>query len=252
MKGLKKKTVLKSLLLVGVFLMLFSPLYMYFSDDVAALKTEYPHLTILKDQSVEIEIKPGKPANWVRLKEISAYGKWAIVLSEDWAFYQHEGVDLEQMKVAFSEMMEINRFRGASTITQQMVKNVFLSESRTVWRKLHEIILAQKVEKVLSKDRILEVYLNCIEYGPGIYGIKAAASHYFRKSPAALTPREGAFLAMLLPSPKRYYVSFKKKNLTRFAQIRVKAILRKMRMGKIISPEQFESEAAKKLSFEKY
>lgn len=251
MKGLKKKTVLKSLLLVGVFLMLFSPLYMYFSDDVSALKNKYPHLKVNNDQSVEIEIKSGRPGNWVKLKEISRFAKGAIVLSEDWAFYQHQGVDLEQMKVAFSEMVEVSRFRGASTITQQMVKNVYLSESRTVWRKLHEIILAQKVEKVLSKDQILEVYLNCIEYGPGIYGIKAAANHYFKKSPASLSAREGAFLAMLLPSPKRYYISFKKKKLTRFAQIRVKAILRKMRMGKIITPEQFELEVNKKLSFEK-
>jgi monofunctional biosynthetic peptidoglycan transglycosylase len=251
MKGLKKKTVLKSLLLFSIVLMLFSPLYMYFSDDVAVLKSEYPHLTVLPDKSVQIDIKAGKPKNWVRLKDISSYGKGAIVLSEDWAFYQHQGLDVEQMKVALSEMMESSRFRGASTITQQMVKNVFLSESRTVWRKLHEIILAQKVEKVLNKNRILEVYLNCIEYGPGIYGIKAAASHYFKKSPAQLSPRESAFIAMLLPSPKRYYVSFKKKKLTRFAHIRVKAILRKMRMGKLINPDQYEFEAKQKFSWEK-
>lgn len=251
MKGLKKKTVIKSLLLAGIFLMLFSPLYMYFSDDVAVLKSEYPHLKILPDKSVQIEIKPGKPSNWANLKDISVYGKGAIVLSEDWAFYQHAGLDVEQMKVALSEMVESSRFRGASTITQQMVKNVFLSESRTLWRKLHEIILAQKVEKVLSKDRILEVYLNCIEYGPGIYGIKSASQHYFKKSPSQLTPREGAFIAMLLPSPKRYYVSFKKKKLTRFAQVRVKAILKKMRMGKIINSDQFEIETRSKFAWEK-
>ena len=250
MKGLKKKTVIKSILLAGVFLMLFSPLYMYFSDDVAILNTEYPHIKVLPDQSVQIEIQPGQPKNWVKLKDISSYGKGAIVLSEDWAFYQHEGLDIEQMKVALSEMMENSRFRGASTITQQMVKNVFLSESRTLWRKLHEIILAQKVEKVLSKNRILEVYLNCIEYGPGIYGIKAAAAHYFKKNPSQLNPREAAFIAMLLPSPKRYYVSFKKKKLTRFAQIRVKAILRKMRMGKLINLDQYEFESRRKFSWE--
>lgn len=251
MKGLKKKTIIKSLLLFGVFLMLFSPLYMYFSDDVAILNEEYPHLTILPDQSVQIEIRPARPKNWVSLKNISKYATGAIVLSEDWAFYQHEGLDVEQMKVALSEMMESSRFRGASTITQQMVKNVFLSESRTLWRKLHEIILSQKVEKVLSKQRILEVYLNCIEYGPGIYGIKAAAYHYFKKSPGQLSPRESAFIAMMLPSPKRYYISYKKKRLTQFAQLRVKAILKKMRMGKLIDVDQFVSESRAKFDWEK-
>jgi monofunctional glycosyltransferase len=231
--------------------MLFSPLYMYFSHDVSKLNTQYPHLTILENKDVEVEIKEGKPKHWVKLKDISKYAKWAIVLSEDWSFYQHDGLDVEQMKVALNEMMAAERFRGASTITQQMVKNVLLSDSRTLWRKIHEIVLAQKVEKVLSKERILEIYFNSIEFGPGIYGIKNASLHYFHKSPSQVSPREGAFLAMLLPSPKRYYISFKKKKLTRFANVRIKAILRKMRMGKVLSPEQCESEISSKMSWEK-
>ena len=251
MKGPNKKSMIKYTLVITGLLVLFSPLYMYFSHDVAALNKEFPHLKINPDKSVEVEIKQGRPSHWVKLKEISSYGKWAIVLSEDWAFYQHDGVDLEQMKVAISEMVEDKRFRGASTITQQMVKNVFLSESRTLWRKVHEIILAQKVEKVISKDKILEVYLNSIEYGPGIFGIKAAARHYFKKAPSQLGPREAAFIALLLPSPKRYYISFKKKTLTKFARIRIKAILVKMRMGKVISPAQYESELNSRLSWEK-
>ena len=198
---------------------------MYFSHDVLKLKTEYPHIQIKDKDERDVSISAKKPKNWVALNQISSYGRWAIVLSEDWAFYQHDGVDVEQMKVAFSEMLDGSRFRGASTITQQMVKNVYLTESRTVWRKLHEIILAFKVEKVLSKARILEIYFNCIEYGPGIYGIKNASYHYFKKHPSGLSPREAAFLAMLLPSPKRYYVSFKKKRLTKFAKIRIKAVL---------------------------
>jgi monofunctional biosynthetic peptidoglycan transglycosylase len=251
MKDLWKKPLFKYVVIACLFLMLLSPLYMYFSHDVSVLKHQYPHLRIDSSQEVEVEIKPGKPSHWVNLQDISHFGKWAIVLSEDWAFYQHEGLDVEQIKVALSEMLSAERFRGASTITQQMVKNVLLSDSRTLWRKLHEIILAQKVEKVLSKDRILELYLNSIEFGPGIYGIKVAAKHYFRKSPAGLTPRESAFLAMLLPSPKRYYVSFKKKHLTRFARIRMKAILTKLRMGKIISLDQYQRELNSKLSWEK-
>lgn len=251
MKGPIKKSLIKYTLVILGLLVLFSPLYMYFSHDVASLNQEYPHLIIKRDKTVEVDIRPGRPSHWIRLQDISSYGKWAIVLSEDWAFYQHDGVDLAQMKVALSEMVEDSRFRGASTITQQMVKNVFLSESRTIWRKVHEIILSQKVENVLSKNKILEVYLNSIEYGPGIYGIKAAARHYFKKSPAQLNPRESAFIAMLLPSPKRYYISFKKKRLTKFAQIRIKAILKKLRMGKVITPDQYETEVNRKLSWEK-
>lgn len=248
---LKRKAILLKFLYAGVFSLLLSPLYMYFSHDVEVLKTEYPHAHIKNNELVDFSIRAGKPKNWATLNEISKYAKWAIIISEDWSFYNHEGVDVEQMKVALSEMVDIHRFRGASTITQQMVKNVFLSEDRTLWRKLHELILTQKVEKVLSKQRILEIYLNCIEYGPGIYGIRSAAHHYFRKQPGALTPREGAFLAMMLPSPKRYYASFKSKKLTFFAYARINTILKKMRQGKVITPEQFLIQKNAKFRWEK-
>ena len=148
-------------------------------------------------------------------------------------------------------MVEVKRFRGASTITQQMVKNVFLSEDRTIWRKVHEIILAQKVERVLSKRKILETYLNVIEFGPGIFGIRNASYHYFKKHPSSLIPKEAAFLAMLLPSPRRYYISFKNRKLTKFASARIDAILIKMRMGKILTPEQYQVQKISRFSWEK-
>jgi monofunctional biosynthetic peptidoglycan transglycosylase len=224
---------------------------MYFSKDVSVLQIEYPHVTFKKPDQVVVEIKKNKPKYWVELRSISPYARGAIVLSEDWAFFDHEGVDVEQMKVALSEMVDEGKFRGASTITQQMVKNVFLSSSRTIWRKIHEIILAHKVDRLLSKNKILEIYLNSIEYGPGLYGIKAASQHYFKKLPSEIGPKESAFLAMLLPSPKRYYVSFSKKRLTKFANSRIKAILKKMRMGKVITAEQYDYELANPLSWEK-
>ncbi len=227
--------------LVGVFTA--SAVYMYFSHDVQKLRTNYP-------TSDGKEFSPKKPKGWIRLQDISTYAKWAIVLSEDWSFYQHDGIDLEQMKVAINEMLEKKKFRGASTITQQMVKNVFLTNERTLWRKLHEIVLAQKVEKELSKDRILEVYLNVIEFGPDIYGIDQAAHHYFKKYPSGLNPKEAAFLAMLLPSPKKYYRSFKKRKLTPFAAKRIEAILVKMRMAKILSKDQYELEKERRFNWE--
>jgi monofunctional glycosyltransferase len=245
------KSLALRLVYVGILILFLTPLYMYFSFDVSKLITQYPHVSEPKTTIPEFVMKEGKPKNWVHLKEISIFGKWAIVLSEDWGFYQHEGIDLIQMKKALNDMVEVKRFRGASTITQQMVKNVFLSEDRTIWRKIHEIILAQKVERVLEKSKILETYLNVIEFGPGIYGIRNASYHYFKKHPNALNPKESAFLAMLLPSPKRYYVSFKNKKLTKFAKARINAILIKMRMGKIITLDQYQIQIASRLSWEK-
>ena len=230
---------------------IYGALDKYFSTDVDQLNRKYPHVTISQSAEVEVEIKPGKPNYWVNLKEISPYAKWAIIFSEDWSFYQHEGIDLEQIGEALREIVDGARFRGASTITQQMVKNIYLTNSRTIARKLEEAVLAHKVEKALRKDKILEIYLNSIEYGPRIYGIKAAAQHYFKKTPAEIGPREAAFLAMLLPSPKRYYISFQTKRLTGFAQGRIRAILQKMRMGKVISPEEYKIELKRPLSWEK-
>ena len=251
MKAPQLKTIGLCVLYLSIVALLLSPLFMYFSHDVEVLRTQYPHAAGIKQGYPQYEMKKPRPQDWVTLSEISKFGKWAIVLSEDWGFYQHNGIDLNQMKVALSDMIEEQKFRGASTITQQMVKNIFLYQDKTLWRKMHEIILTQKVEKVLTKDRILELYLNRIEFGPEIFGIKKASYHYFKKHPRWLTPKEGAFLAMLLPSTKRYYQSFRKRKLTDFAKNRINVILMKMRMMKVISLEQFEAEKAAALSWEK-
>ncbi len=238
MKVPERKRLLIFVAISGLILAASTSLYMYFSHNAEELLKGYPRNV--------------RPSDWVSFSSISPYARSAIVLSEDWAFFQHEGFDSNQMKVAIEEAAFGGRVRGASTITQQMVKNVWLSEDRTLWRKFHELILAYKVDSVLSKKRILEIYLNVIEFGPGIYGIKKAATHYFKKAPAHLTPRESAFLAMLLPSPKRYYISFKKRKLTTFAVKRINEILIKMRMGKAITPEQYQIEKESRFSWESY
>lgn len=241
MARLRFKSYFISSILIGLTLLSVVLCYMYFSRDIESLKKDFPQIT---------GFSPKRPKDWVDLNDISKYARWAIILSEDWSFYHHHGFDLEQVKVALQDMIKGHRFRGASTITQQMVKNVFLTEERTIWRKLHESILTLKAESVLNKNRILEIYLNVIEFGPNIYGIKKASLHYFGKLPHAINPREAAFLAMLLPSPKRYYLSFRKKKLTSFARERMKVILGKMRMGKIISPEEYQVQLASQLSWE--
>jgi monofunctional glycosyltransferase len=233
--------------LIGIPMVLVS--YLYQSVDVGVLSTQFPRI-LRTGGEVSYELKPEAPSYWVHLPAISTHARWAIILSEDWAFYQHGGVDFSQIRVALSDILSGERYRGASTITQQTIKNVFLSSERSLWRKFREAILAVKLERSLPKKRILEIYLNSIQFGPGIYGIGAAAWHYFQKPAAQLTPREGAFLAMLLPSPQRYYVSFKKKKLTDFARGRVETILEKMRIAKVISPEQFEDELRKSYGWE--
>ncbi|MFL5786109.1 MAG: transglycosylase domain-containing protein [Bacteriovoracaceae bacterium] len=249
MKVPDRKQILLFSFLSIVVLGITIPLNMYLSHNGDELLKGWPHRLTDEDDSV-IEIKPTKPKAWSSLSGISPYAQAAIVLSEDWSFFQHEGFDSEQMKVALEEAASGGRVRGASTITQQMVKNVWLTEERSLWRKLHELILAYKVDGELTKKKILEVYLNVIEFGPKIYGITKAARHYFGKSPSQLSPRESAFLAMMLPSPKRYYVSFKKKKLTAFAKVRIEQILVKMRQGKAITPEQFTEEVASRFSWE--
>ncbi len=139
----------------------------------------------------------------VSLTEIPRHVRRAVIVAEDSRFYQHGGFDL----IAFRDAMDYNvaqgRFAlGASTISQQTVKNLYLSSSRNPLRKWHELILTWGMERNLSKDRILEIYLNVAEFGPGIYGVEAASQVYWGKSVLRLTLSEAAELAASLPSPK--------------------------------------------------
>ncbi len=128
-----------------------------------------------------------------------------VVLSEDAKFYQHEGFDLSEIKNSFEKNLESGKIkRGASTITQQLVKNVFLDKERSFTRKIFEIPWTMRVEKDFSKRQILELYLNIIEWGPGIYGAEAASRHFFDKSVSALTEGEALYLAMIIPNPNRF------------------------------------------------
>ncbi len=221
--------------------------------DVSTLKTQY---AVVRYQGASkpftISMQKGRPAGWVSLPEISKSAVAAIVVSEDWAFYSHKGIDTNQIHEALQEDLEAKSFvRGASTITQQVVKNVYLDQEKSISRKIKEIILAVKLEKVVGKSRILETYLNIAEWGEGVFGIGAASRLYFGKAPSELSAKEGAFLAMLLPSPKRYAQSFRQKRLTDFARKTVDSILGKMVQAKYLTEEDRSFEAVRPLSFEK-
>lgn len=182
---------------------------------------------------------------YVPLKQIAPVMRQAILLSEDSTFYQHSGFDWEAIEKSARENWKKGTYkRGGSTITQQLAKNLFLSKDKTLLRKFIEGLITVKIERTLSKNEILERYLNVIEFGKGVFGIKAAASHYFNKSPSSLTAAESAFLAMLLPNPVKYSTSFKKKELTRFAERRVTKIVKDLYQYSRIDLATYESAMA--------
>jgi monofunctional glycosyltransferase len=140
---------------------------------------------------------------WVPLEQISPYLIRAVILSEDGEFCGHAGIDFREMEAAFdrAERNGTNGARGASTITMQVAKNLFLWPSKTYLRKGLELIITVAMEQVWPKRRILEVYLNIAEWGPGIFGADSAARYHFGKPPLRLTEREAALLAVALPNP---------------------------------------------------
>ena len=235
----------------GFFLLVFEGFRLF--TDVSALEQSYPKVIYdEKTKSSRIEITKKRPPYWVSLGSISPLAVSAVVLSEDWAFYQHNGFDWDQIWDSFQKNLKVGRFaRGGSTITQQVVKNVYLSHEKTLLRKLEEAVLTVRLERQLTKRRILEIYLNVVELGPGIYGIGPASRLYFSKSPAELSAKEGAFLAMLLPSPKKYSVSFRKQTLTPYAAGTIRSILAKLLATHRLSEESYRAALSTPLSFEK-
>jgi len=174
---------------------------------------------------------------WTPLSRIAPEMKWAVILAEDGNFYKHEGIDVTAIKQAIKHDLEKKSLaKGASTITQQVAKNVYLSREKTITRKLKEVYLAWRMEQELTKGRILELYLNVVELGPMVYGIGHGSRYYFGKSPAELTPRESAFLAAMLPGPRVAYNPYR--NLGKVLR-RSNMILRNMRSSGVISAAEY-------------
>jgi monofunctional biosynthetic peptidoglycan transglycosylase len=182
---------------------------LYRLPPVAGLVDRRMDLTIqVKDWQGKLHPFVVGPRNpwWTPSDAIPAEMKWAVIVAEDANFYRHEGIDVKAIKEAIRYDLEKKRFaRGASTITQQTAKNLFLSREKTVIRKIEEICLARRMEQELTKGRILELYLNIVELGPMVYGIGHGSRYYFDRSAAALTPRQCAFLAAMLPGPQKVY-----------------------------------------------
>jgi hypothetical protein len=167
--------------------------------------------------------------DFVPLHDISIHMRNSVMTTEDSRFYEHKGFIPSEFRTALIKNLEAGRFKyGASSISMQMVKNVLLYRDKLLARKLQELFLTWYVETQLDKDRILEIYLNAIEFGPGIWGIGAATQHYFGKHPRDLTPAEAAFFSSILPGPKPRYIQYCRNKLSRYTAAKIPRILRKM------------------------
>ncbi len=200
------KRLVIGLLIVLVFM--WGVLYILMPD-LSRLKKENPKKTSFMKYREKEAVKKGKKfrirQQWVSLNRISPYLVKAVLIAEDDKFWKHEGFDYEAIQKAIEKDIKEKKFKlGGSTISQQLVKNLYLSPSKNPIRKIIEAFITWRMEKVLSKKRILELYLNVIEWGDGIFGAEAASRYYFGKAASELSAEEASRLAAVLPNPRKY------------------------------------------------
>lgn len=173
-------------------------------------------LQVLQSKDPEAELKH----RWIAYNQISPNLKKALITSEDAKFLDHEGFDWEGIQTAWEKNLKKGKIvAGGSTISQQLAKNLFLSGRKTPWRKLEEAAITIMMEKMMSKRRIFEIYLNVIEWGNGVFGAEAAARHYYRKSARNLSAGESAKLAAMVPNPRYFDKHRSDRRLLRKARI---------------------------------
>ena len=182
--------------------------YLALMPDIAGLKKKNPSKTAFMEYREKEGKEKGRKTKihqaWVPLSRISPYLIKAVLIAEDDKFWSHEGFDFEGIKEAVEKDLQARKLKfGGSTISQQLAKNLYLSPVKSLWRKILEAYLTWRIERVLSKKRILELYLNVVEWGDGIFGAEAASRFYFEKPASELTPREAPRLAVVLPNPRR-------------------------------------------------
>ena len=196
-----------------------------------------------------IDVSPASP-DFIARADLPPLFVETLLLGEDAAFFSHPGLDLTELPQALTtNWTHATAARGASTITQQLAKNLFLSREKSLHRKLKELALAFLLESTLGKDRILEIYLNVIEWGPGLYGLRPAARHYFGKEPRDLTPKEMAFLVALIPGPLKYQRSFADGALSPGFEPLVTNLLAKLRSVDALSEAAYAAASSETLAF---
>jgi len=187
-----------------------------------------------------IEVSPSSP-DFIALRDVPPLFVRTLLLSEDAGFYGHRGIDLRELPAALlTNWSRGGAARGASTISQQLAKNLFLSRDKEVGRKLQELAITFMLESALGKDRILEIYLNVIEWGPGLRGLRPAAHHYFGREPEALTPAEMAFLVAIIPGPIKYQSSIARGTPSPGLRVLIDNLLAKLRSVEAIDEEEYQ------------
>ena len=197
------------------FVFLLSPILLFLllasllMPDISKWKKENPKKTAFMEYREKQWKEKGRKIYihqiWVPLSNISPYLIKAVLIAEDDKFWGHEGFDYEAIRKAIERDLKAKKLKfGGSTLSQQLARNLYLSPEKSLLRKTSEALITWRMEKVLSKRRILELYLNVVEWGEGIFGIEAASRHYYGKPSSELTPFEATRLAAILPSPKRY------------------------------------------------
>src|SRR4030067_728639 len=230
---------LKRLVLIIVAVSAFlTAIYLIFTPDVSRLKKKNPKKTALMQyRQDEWKKKGGKyriTQIWVPLSSVSPYLIKAVLIGEYDKFWSHEGFDYEAIRKAIDKDIKAGKFKfGGSTISQQLVKNLYLSPSKNPLRKLKEAILTWRIEQTLAKRRILELYLDVAEWGEGIFGIEAASFYYYGKSASELSPEDAARLASVLPNPRK----FSPTGTSRYVDKRSKIIYNIMVKRGIVEPE---------------
>lgn len=222
------------------------------ADSPKRLEKEFEHYVEVEEGTWTSFVVGESNPDFVPLTDISPYLVSSIQTTEDAGFYKHHGFIVSEFRSALISNLKAGRFRhGASSITMQFVKNVLLYRDKTLLRKFQELFLTWHVENTLTKDRILEIYFNVIEYGPGLYGIGPASWHYFSKPPKDLNPREAAFFSTILPSPKERYKQYCQNTLTKWSVAKIDRILNLMKTRGRITEEEHAQAMATPLLFAK-
>lgn len=217
--------------------------------DVRSLRTENPTSTafmrLRADEARDAGHAWHPVQHWVPLSRMAPILRRAVIITEDAAFWDHDGVDYAELRAAVeTKLKKGGVLRGGSTITQQLAKNLYLSPSRNPYRKLVELMITRRLEAELSKQRILELYLNLIEWGDGIWGADAAARSYFGKSASDLSPDQAALLAGAIINPRIYTPRKPNGRLLRRQQIVLRRLGQTTTPGKPLPPKIDESEEA--------
>ena len=230
--------------IVGIFslslILWFVPwVFLLYSDSISINALD------AKSRPIKLEVGP-KTKEWVPIENVSRHLIHAIIVSEDSKFYGHSGFDFSAIKMAYKENKKKGRFaRGGSTISQQVVKMAFLSREKTYVRKAREALGTVLMELFVPKRKILEWYINLVEFGGGVYGVKKAGIYYFKTRPDLLTTEQAIHLALVIPSPNKWSSGLKSKKLTPFGHRRFSRIAHNLRRSGFIGDQELSAVLAK-------